>query len=353
MARKEYAMNTRLGALIVELSETEYQALTNEGELSEASEAVLATAALILSYLREGPASPGEIGAAAGINTRTDGSWKRALVALPKAGLVERVGYGPSTAYVRVALPEEPTIEHEASTAWEFQLHHTLILGAPATGKSNLLHALVHQEAAFVGMGTVKLYGIDPKGVEFRVYEGNLFDRVSSGTRESHLALIREIDQELTDRLRSSVDMASRSFVPSAENPALVLFIEELDWVLDDAEAANGVAKILAMGRSAGIFIVAAAQALPGGKAHRLVPQFANRILFYQGSRYLNGLVLGEEAAESGSDSTALVAPTYANGFQGAGVAFANDGDGVHKVRFPEVTDRDIVALISEYSAAD
>lgn len=347
---KQYPINTRFGALIVELTDTEEHALTAKGDVSKDSKGILANAALILSYLSEGPAAPGEIARAAGVNSQTSGSWKKAVVALVDAGLIERSGYGPATEYSRIDLAEEPATEPEASTVWEFQLHQTLILGAPATGKSNLLHALVHQESAFVRDGSVKLYGIDPKGNELRVYEGNLFAEVSSGTdRESHLALIREVNKELASRLRPSVEMKPRSFEPTGENPALILFIDELDWVLDDPEAAGSITKILAMGRSADIFIIAATQGLTGGKAHRLIPQFANRILFHQRSGYLNDLVLGEGAAKAGADSTALKAPSYANGYEGAGVAYATGAEGVRKVRFPEITDEDIAALIREY----
>lgn len=346
---KQYPINTRFGALMVELTEAEEQTLTTKGGISKDSKAVLANAALILSYLSEGPAAPGEIAKAAGIN-QLSGSWKKATVALVEAGLVERFGYGPATEYRRVELAEEPTAESEASTVWEFHLHHTFILGAPATGKSNLLHALVHQEAASVADGSVVLLGIDPKGSELRVYEGNLFESVSSGTdRESHLRLLRELDEELTRRHQSAVDLSSRIFAPIHGKQTVILFIEELDWVLDDPEAASIVTKILAMGRSAGIFVIAAAQGLVGGKAHRLIPQFANRILFHQRSMFLNDFMLGEGASEAGADSTALAAPTYANGFQGAGIAYAADGGGVQKVRFPEIADEDIAAVIREH----
>ncbi|PPF51985.1 winged helix-turn-helix domain-containing protein [Rathayibacter rathayi] len=348
----QYSITTRFGAHIVELSESEEQALINEGGVTQDSRGVLANAALILAYLAEGPAAPGEIAKAAGINSQTSGSWKKAVVALREAGLIERSGYGPATEYSRTVRAEEPLTGLEASNSWEFEPHHTIILGGKSTGKSNLLHTLIRQQAASVKAGTAKLYGIDPVDTELAPYEGNLFARVSAGAdQQGHLALLREVDEEVSSRLRPTDVSGLRSVKPTVERPFILLFIEELDWVLNDEEAADCLVRILALGRAAGVYIIATTEILSRGRSFRLIPEFSNRIIFRQGSRFLNDLVLGEGAAEAGADSTALKVASHANGYEGAGVAFVADGLSIRKVQLPEITAEETAGLIREFRA--
>lgn len=348
---KQYSIKTRFGTHMVELSESEERALITEGGVTAASRVILAHAALILSYLNEGPAAPGEIAKAAGINNHSSSSWQKAVAALIDAGLMNRDGYGRTTEYSRRDRAKEPATELETAIGWDFEPSHTLILGAPATGKSNLVHKLIQQVAGSVKDGTAKLYGIDPKGSELGAYEGNLFERVSSGMdRDSHQELTLEVAEVLLNRLLPGVKINPERFNPSVENPVIFLVIEELDWVLDDQELAGRLARILAMGRSVGIYIIGTAQTLEAGKAFRFVQQFANRVLFQQGSRYFNDLVLGAGAAEAGADSTKLEAPRYTNGFSGAGIAYVADGGDTRRVKFDEITGEGIAALIREHS---
>lgn len=259
-----------------------------------------------------------------------------------------------------------PLAVREDGKPWGLELNaHTLLAGITGSGKSSAIDGAIRQLAPFIESGVVKLYGVDPKE-QLRPYGlTRLFTAIAGGFSgtDSFVEVVAEIHAEMRERITNrKIDLTNgdlgRSHTASTDSPAAVLIIDEFDsllYILGDAgregkAAVRQIEEILAVGRSAGVYIIAATQSLSKDVIGRMRDNFHTVVLFRQMGAYFNDLILGEGAAERGFDSTAIPAANVANNYAGAGIAYASDsfGDPV-KVRFAHSSDEDIAALLRRY----
>lgn len=260
-----------------------------------------------------------------------------------------------------------PMALREDGKVWSLPTHHSLFFGATGSGKGGPLHAVVRQMAPFYEQGRVKFYGIDPKMIELRPYaETAMFETMVQDPEDAQ-EVIAHVYKLMNDRSRNiKIDLENddlkRSLSATRETPMVILMIDEmLDLLLGlkglgkpGVATMNQLTGILAKGRSLGIYVMAATQAVDTELLGRMRVNFANVVILQQGSAYYNDLFLGDGAAKRGFNSTAIPVSTPANKYKWAGIGYVKEpsGDPV-KVRFAYSSDKDIIKLIKRYPKDD
>jgi S-DNA-T family DNA segregation ATPase FtsK/SpoIIIE len=131
---------------------------------------------------------------------------------------------------------------------------HVLIGGATGRGKSGLLNAILAELSVRTD---VVVWGIDMKlGLELAPWRPVL-GRLAT-TRNEALALLTAANHVLDARARLLAGRAGRKWRPSADEPALVVAVDELAELNADALAL--FERLARMGRAAGIVLVAVTQ---------------------------------------------------------------------------------------------
>lgn len=144
---------------------------------------------------------------------------------------------------------------------------HLLVGGATGQGKSVCLHALILSLIMRHTPATMRLALIDPKLVEFSVYQGSEYlwgDDVAVGigpARERILDLVTEMDGRYETFKEIGVTNIVEARVKGVKLPYLVVFIEELaDLVLQDRDLEAQIVRLAQLARAAGIHLVLATQ---------------------------------------------------------------------------------------------
>lgn len=257
------------------------------------------------------------------------------------------------------SLPMALTVDGKT---WSLPTHHTFIFGTTGSGKSGPLFATIKQATPFIEQGRMKLYGIDPKAADLRMFEqSSLFENVVLDTEDA-IELINDLHNKMNQRTRSvKIDLAKgetgQSFEATTETPWNILMVDELFALRNDLiktkegkAAWTNLENILAKGRSSGFYVIAASQFADQENLKNLRPNFANVIVLKQPSPYLNDLFLGEKAKESGFDSTAIPASNAGNNYKYSGIGFVlQDGGNVVKVRFAYLGKEDLTKLILDH----
>lgn len=256
-----------------------------------------------------------------------------------------------------------PLALKENGKAWSLPLHHTLIYGMTGSGKGSPIHGAVRQLTPFIEKGTARLYGIDPKASELRPFvESSLFESVVFETEEAQelIAFIHKTMKRRAKEKKVDVEKAdlARGHTATQKSPVIVLFIDELLSLLIALKALGKpgagtmtlLTEVLAQGRSLGIFVIGATQAIDQELLGRMRINFANTIILRQDSDYFNDLLLGTNAKENGFDSTAIPASNKSNGYKYAGIGFVKE-EGTHpaRVRFAYSSDEAISELIKAH----
>lgn len=259
------------------------------------------------------------------------------------------------------SLPMAATVDGKV---WALPTHHSFIYGTTGSGKSGPLISTIVQLTPFVEKGIVKLYGIDPKAADIRVFETtNLFEKIATETDDA-IALINEIHSQMNLRSRNvRIDLekgeTGQAFEATKKTPWVVLLIDELFALRQEMiQSKEGKAswtnleKILAKGRSTGFFVIGASQFADMENLKQLRPNFTNVIVLRQPSAYLNDLFLGETAKANGFDSTAIPASNKANGYKYSGIGFVvGEGGGVEKVRFAHLPKAALIEFLKKHRA--
>lgn len=146
---------------------------------------------------------------------------------------------------------------------------HLLVGGATGQGKSVCLHSMILSLILKHPRDNLRLGLIDPKQVEFMVYE-NLphiwGDGVAVGiasARERILDLVHEMDLRYSQFKELGVTniVEARQKNKNLRIPYIVVFIEELaDLVLQDREIEGQIVRLAQLARAAGIHLVLATQ---------------------------------------------------------------------------------------------
>ena len=157
--------------------------------------------------------------------------------------------------------------------------HHALLAGKTGSGKSNLLHVMIHSLCEKYAPGEVDLYLLDYKeSTEFTVYATPPLPHARLVATESDpeygLTVLRHLVDELEERARifkaaSVRDFAEYRGTSRKQLPRVLLVIDEFQVLFSDsrqvAEASEQLlSQLLKQGRSFGIHILLATQTLKG-----------------------------------------------------------------------------------------
>jgi S-DNA-T family DNA segregation ATPase FtsK/SpoIIIE len=144
---------------------------------------------------------------------------------------------------------------------------HLLVGGATGQGKSVCLHALILSLMMRHTPATLKLALIDPKQVEFSVYQRSQFlwgEGVAVGIGEARsriVDLVAEMDDRYLKFKESGVTNILEARSKGLNLPYIVVFIEELaDLVLQDRDLELLIVRLAQLARAAGIHLVLATQ---------------------------------------------------------------------------------------------
>jgi S-DNA-T family DNA segregation ATPase FtsK/SpoIIIE len=229
----------------------------------------------------------------------------------------------------------------------QISLGHTLIVGATGSGKGSVLWAYLIGAHYYLGAKQQRLFllGYDPKRSELAQAEGKRFFRVVFETDDA-LELIRRLVRKMRQRQQSG----TRTFRPTDQEPFIFLVIDEFNSLTTAGDAAwrkevkANMMALLSQGRSAGIYIVAAAQQPQKDAIGDYRQHFMNRICLRVENAVEVDMVLGAGAVEQGAEAHLIRPATESNGYSTAGIGFTRTDAEPRPVRFraPRITEEDI-----------
>lgn len=144
---------------------------------------------------------------------------------------------------------------------------HLLVGGTTGSGKSVCLHSLILSLILRLPPSLLQLALIDPKQVEFSVYDGS--DYLYGGdvavdipmARERILELVSEMDSRYQRFMSSGVTNITEARRRGMALPYIIVFIEELaDLILKDRNIEDYIVRLAQKARAAGIHLVLATQ---------------------------------------------------------------------------------------------
>ena len=218
--------------------------------------------------------------------------------------------------------------------------HHVLLAGKTGSGKSNLLHVLIHTLCEKYTPEELDLYLLDYKeSTEFNVYAAPPLPHARLVATESDpeygVTVLRHLVSELEKRARIFKYASARDFAEYRKSsgvrlPRVLLVIDEFQVLFSEgrqvAEAAEQLlSQLLKQGRSFGIHILLATQTLKGINAQSIgsiITQLGCRIALACGQED-SALILGGgnwAAAELRSPPEGII--NNANGAKSGNVKF-------------------------------
>ncbi|WP_446429993.1 FtsK/SpoIIIE domain-containing protein [Leucobacter sp. 1207-22] len=235
------------------------------------------------------------------------------------------------------AVAGDPVLIGQTSTGEPFRLNiwdrQGLVLGASGSGKGSIVWSTMLGLAPQIQAGTVKVIGVDLKGgVELMTGRG-LFDSVAI-TFEQAAAAIRSLAEEVDRRLEYMRSVGSRKHVPTVEQPALLLLVDEyasLVYTAPDTKSRNAVEadlkRILSTGRAARINVLALAQD-PRSDSVLARALFTNVVALRFRTKDDAALALGAAVVDAGAECHKI-----SQSMPGTGYVVDSDGSG-EPIRF-------------------
>lgn len=215
---------------------------------------------------------------------------------------------------------------------------HTLIVGRTGSGKGSVLWSTVLGCLPAILDGTVEFWGIDLKGgVEFGLGE-RLFARLAE-TPDDALALLRDAQAAMNDRLAWMRSTGSRKHQPEPGQPQIVVVIDEAGALKNvlakkDADEADRLLRdLLTKGRAPAVTVIAALQD-PRKDALPTRDLFPTAVGLRLANADESRMLLGTTAHENGARCEDISAS-----HPGIGYLVTNDGDQVQRARFCWVPD--------------
>lgn len=218
--------------------------------------------------------------------------------------------------------------------------HHALLAGKTGSGKSNLLHVMIHSLCEKYAPGEVDLYLLDYKeSTEFNIYASPPLPHARLVATESDpeygVTVLQHLADELEERARIFKAVGVRDFAEYRNTscqqlPRVLLVIDEFQVLFSEgrqvADAAEQrLSQLLKQGRSFGIHILLATQTLKGISAlsiGALITQLGCRIALACGQED-SAMILGGNnwaAAELHSPPEGVI--NNANGAKSGNVKF-------------------------------
>lgn len=230
---------------------------------------------------------------------------------------------------------------------WRMRLSgtHTLIAGATGSGKGSVLWSLMASLAPALRDGWAQVWAIDPKGgMELGLGRG-CFARFEGGDAEAMCDLLEDAVTVKSERAARLAATGQRVHSPTAEDPHLVIVVDELATLTAFAERAvtrridHALGLLLTQGRAVGISVVAAVQD-PGKDVVTWRDLFPTRIALRVDNRIQVDMVLGEGARDSGAraDEINELKP-------GVGYVRVEGTRAIRRVRAAYLADDDVVQL--------
>lgn len=157
--------------------------------------------------------------------------------------------------------------------------HHILLAGRSGSGKSNLLHVLIHSLCHTYSPSELNIYLLDYKqGTEFSVYATPPLPQAKLVATESDpeygVTVLAHLTEELEKRAQEFKSRSVRDFyeyreVSAAELPRILLIIDEFQILFSEGRqvadpAEKMLNKLLRQGRAYGIHVLLATQTLKG-----------------------------------------------------------------------------------------
>lgn len=144
---------------------------------------------------------------------------------------------------------------------------HLLVGGTTGSGKSVCLHSLILSLVLRFPSSMLKLSLIDPKQVEFSVYQncdylyGEEVSTDVASARERIFELVEEMESRYQTFATAGVSNIAEARRKGINLPYIAVFIEELaDLVLQDRDIENQIVRLAQKARAAGIHLVLATQ---------------------------------------------------------------------------------------------
>lgn len=269
-----------------------------------------------------------------------------------------------------------PLAVQENGKPWCLSLHHTLIYGMTGAGKGGPIQGAIRQLTPFVHEGIVKLYGIDPKGPELGAYAKKgvkMFERISIGLAEEnirqHVKTINQIASIIASRgnniepdFTEGAENLNRDIPATKKTPWIVVFIDEYLTLVkglkklgkEGAPALATLDQILATGRSFGVYVILATQVATKevfGDVRDNIPTTV--VLKHKAGNYWTQEFLGEEIPGTRLDPKKIGPSNKDNGYKTAGIASVSTTEGVIRVRFGYLSDKDIVEIAKQFMDED
>lgn len=147
---------------------------------------------------------------------------------------------------------------------------HLFVAGTTGSGKSVTLHALILSILLGLPENAFQLCMIDPKRVEFSIYEGipNLYQgKVCFDSGEAFKmisALVKEMEireKQVSEKGGRDIDDLNKKLPASQAIPRLIVFIEEVaDLLISSKNIEEPLVRLAQKGRASGIHLVLATQ---------------------------------------------------------------------------------------------
>ena len=246
-----------------------------------------------------------------------------------------------------------PVGRREDGSPWFLQLlgTHLLVAGATGAGKGSVLWSLIRAVAPAIRDGSVRVWGIDPKGgMELNPGAG-MFGRFAYahpaemvGLLEDAVALMRE----RAERLRQA---GQRAHAPTPVEPLVLVVVDELAALTAYAgdrdlkkRAEAALQLLLSQGRAPGVLLVAAVQD-PGKDVIGFRDLFPTRIALRLLEDTQVDMVLGRSARLRGAVCDQIPAS-----LPGIGYVLLEGVREPVRVRAAHVTDADLAQMVRDYA---
>lgn len=227
---------------------------------------------------------------------------------------------------------------------------HGLGAGATGSGKGSIIWSMAAGLGPAIRAGLVDLWGIDPKGgVEFSPGK-ELFVRFAYRDAEEILALLEEAISVMRERQAKLMDAKLRKHVPTADEPLIVILIDEFAALsaYTDAKTQARLEELLGVlltqARATAISVFGFVQ----DPSKETMPQrqlFPLRIGLRLTEPTQVGMVFGAGARDRGAECDQISDST-----PGVGYIEQDGSTELTRVRFYMVTDDDIARLVEEFA---
>ena len=233
---------------------------------------------------------------------------------------------------------------------------HWLVLGATGSGKGSVIWFLITGLAPAIRAGTVKLWGVDPKGGVELGFGEVMFDRLvyngaDPAAWETNLAALFAAARTAMDARLERMRGTSRLHEPTPDEPLIVLVVDEfLTLTLGIADrtlktqSERDLIMVLSKGRAAGVTVIACAQlAQKDALSANLRDLFPYRVGLRMTDAEQARMALGGDAVRNGAECHRIPDTR-----PGAAYIVGEKGR-PRAVRFPWTSDTRILEIAREY----